>query len=169
MASAMFVRSDYTPDELEALAARIADKAHARRLCAIAAVLKGANRRAAASIGGMQRQTLRDWVERFNAEGPEGLISRKPPGRPTKLSPGQKRELIAILASPSVKLHYGVSRWRLADIASLIQSRYGVALNATSVGRMLRALEFTDDGEQWSPADGSSLSSVSQKWAPILG
>lgn len=153
MRAALYVRTDYTPEHLETLAASVADKAHARRLHAIRAVLQGASRREAATIGGMQRQTLRDWVQRFNAEGPDGLLSRKRSGRPAKLSPGQKLGLIAILTSPSAKQHYGVSCWRLADIASLVKQRYGVELNTISVSRMLRGLGFINNRVEWLPAE----------------
>jgi transposase len=154
MPTALFVRTDYTPEQLETMAASVANKAHARRLRAIGAVLRGASRSEAAAIGGMQRQTLRDWVQRFNAEGPEGLLSRKPSGRPAKLSPSQKRELIAILKTPAAKQLYGVQRWRLTDVTALVKNRYSVELNAISVSRMLRALGFIYNGAEWLPAEG---------------
>jgi transposase len=75
MGRAVAVRSDYTAGEVRRLAKRATDAAQARRLLAIAAVLDGASRTEAAKIGGMDRQTLRDWVIRFNDQGPDGLLT----------------------------------------------------------------------------------------------
>ena len=85
MGRAIAVRTDYTVDEVRGFARRAKDAAQARRLLAIAAVLDGASREDAARIGGMDRQTLRDWVIRFNALGPDGLINIPSPGVPPKL------------------------------------------------------------------------------------
>ena len=86
MGHAVAVRTDYTADKVRRLAKRVKDAAQARRLLAIAAVLDGASRTAAARIGGMDRQTLRDWVIRFNDQGPDGLINIPSPGLPPKLN-----------------------------------------------------------------------------------
>ena len=85
MGQAIAVRQDFTPAELRRLATRTKDVAQARRLLAIAAILDGALRAEAARIGGMDRQTLRDWVIRFNEQGPEGLTNMVSPGSPPKL------------------------------------------------------------------------------------
>ena len=82
MGQAIPLGNDYTADQLRRLARQTKDVAQARRLLAIAAVLDGASRAEAARIGGMDRQTLRDWVIRFNAHGPEGLINITSPGVP---------------------------------------------------------------------------------------
>src|SRR3974390_2177420 len=84
MGRAIAVRRDYTASEVRHLAKRAKDAAQARRLLAIAAVLEGTSRTEAAKIGGMDRQTLRDWVIRFNDQGPEGLINIPAPGLPPK-------------------------------------------------------------------------------------
>src|SRR5215510_12281421 len=85
MGQAIAVRTDYTASEVRRFAKRAKDAAQVRRLLAIAAVLDGASREDAAKIGGMDRQTLRDWVIRFNARGPEGLVNIPSPGVPPKL------------------------------------------------------------------------------------
>ena|SRR5690348_2147632 len=85
MGQAIPLRNDYTADQLRRLARQAKDVSQARRLLAIAAVLDGASRAEAARIGGMDRQTLRDWVIRFNARGPEGLLNIPSPGVPPKL------------------------------------------------------------------------------------
>jgi transposase len=97
MGRAIELRTDYTSAELRRLAKRGKDVAQTRRLLAIAAVLDGASRAEAAKAGGMDRQTLRDWVIRFNEQGPEGLISKPSPGAPGKLSAEHK----AFLATSS--------------------------------------------------------------------
>ena len=80
MPARVFLRTDFTADDLRKLAAKSSDAHQSRRLLSLAAVRDGMRRGDAARIGGMDRQTLRDWVHRFNAEGPEGLIDRKSPG-----------------------------------------------------------------------------------------
>src|SRR5438552_17945648 len=85
MGQAIPVRADYTVGEVRQFAKRTKDAAQARRLLAIAGVLDGASRENAAKIGGMDRQTLRGWVIRFNAQGPDGLINIPSPGVPPKL------------------------------------------------------------------------------------
>src|SRR5262245_54322754 len=91
MGHAIPVRADYTAGEVRRLAQRAKDAAQARRLLAIAAVLNGASREEAAKIGGMDRQTLRDWVIRFNEQGPDGLINIPSPGAPPKQAQGLSR------------------------------------------------------------------------------
>src|SRR5947209_17893030 len=86
MGHAIAVRTDYTAGEVRRFAQRAKDAAQARRLLAIAAVLEGASREEAAKIGGMDRQTLRDWVIRFNEQGADGLINIPSPGMPPKLN-----------------------------------------------------------------------------------
>src|SRR5512134_1390166 len=93
MVAVVRLRDDYSASDLRDLACKARDGAQARRLMALAAVVDGKSRAAAAAVGLMDRQTLRDWVVRFNAEGPEGLIDRTSPGRPPKLTPAQKQEL----------------------------------------------------------------------------
>src|SRR3979411_1351486 len=93
MSAAIALRADFEAEELRCLAGRVKDVHQARRLLALAAVYEGMDREEAARIGGMDRQTLRDWVHRFNEQGVEGLINAKSPGRPSKLSLEQKEEL----------------------------------------------------------------------------
>ena len=97
MGQAIAVRTDYTSGQLRQLAKRAKDAAQARRLLAIAAVLDGASREEAAKIGGMDRQTLRDWVIRFNEQGPDGLINVPSPGAPGKLNDEHKAFLARLV------------------------------------------------------------------------
>ena len=96
MGHAIPVRTDYTAGQVRRIAQRAKDAAQARRLLAIAAVLDGASREEAAKIGGMDRQTLRDWVIRFNEQGPDGLINIPSPGVPRKLNAMHKAFLARI-------------------------------------------------------------------------
>lgn len=83
MAASLVVRSDYSGSDLRAFARRSDDAQQVRRLLAMASILDGGRRSDAAKIGGVTLQIVRDWVIRFNAEGPDGLKSRKAPGRPS--------------------------------------------------------------------------------------
>ena len=90
MPSALSLRTDYSPAELRRLAKKTKDNNQSRRLLSLAAVLDGMNRTDAARIGGMDRQTLRDWVHRFNNQGPDGLCDVHAGGFEPRLSPGHE-------------------------------------------------------------------------------
>lgn len=139
------VRRDFTPDQLRDIADGMPDRSHARRLRAIAAIIAGKTRAEAASIGGMERQTLRDWVHRFNAEGPAGLKNLRPPGRPPKLTAAQQSELAAIVA----KRPEAHGRWRLADLVRIIRDRFGIDHDEVSVGRIMKKLGYAYNGAEW--------------------
>jgi transposase len=119
------------------------DTDQARRLLALAAVLDGQSRGAAARIGGMDRQTLRDWVHAYNAEGPNGLINATSPGRPPKLTKAQKEKLRPIIVAGPDPVKDGVVRWRCVDLKRVIKERFGVDLGEISVGRLLKELGFS--------------------------
>src|SRR6266545_386262 len=116
MGQAIAVRTDYTADEVRRVAKRAKDAAQARRLLAIAAVLDGASREEAAKIGGMDRQTLRDWVIRFNDQGPDGLINIPSPGVPPKLEAAHKAFIARIVEEGPIPAVHGVVRWRACDL-----------------------------------------------------
>src|SRR5258708_18077788 len=112
MGHAIPVRTDYAAGEVRRFAQRAKDAAQARRLLAIAAVLDGASREEAAKIGGMDRQTLRDWVIRFNEQGADGLINIPSPGMPPKLNARHKAFLAGIVAAAPIPAVHGVGRRR---------------------------------------------------------
>jgi transposase len=143
MSAAIGVRNDFEADELRWLARAVKDANQARRLLAIAAICDGMDREEAARIGGMDRQTLRDWVHRFNAQGPDGLINIKPPGRPSKLSPEQKEELCVLVEAGPDPLADGVARWRCVDLKRVLGQRFGVDLSEVRLGRVLKELGFS--------------------------
>ncbi len=135
-------RSDLTAGALRAAASRKRDGAAARRMLAIALVLEGSDRKTAAETCGMDRQTLRDWVHRYNAEGVRGLHDRKPPGPQPKLTAEQTAELAAwVEAGPDPDRH-GVVRWRRVDLRDELARRFGVRLHERSVGKLLARLGY---------------------------
>jgi transposase len=106
-------------------------------------VLEGVDRATAATTRGMDRQTLRDWVHRYNAEGIAGLVDRPRPGRPPRLSTQQVDELVEVVeVGPDVEAD-GVVRWRRVDLQGVIATRFGVALSERSVGRLLNGRGYT--------------------------
>jgi transposase len=137
------LRGDYTAEAVRTSATGARDAAQARRLLSIAAVYDGMNRMDAAKIGGMDRQTLRDWVHRFNAEGPDGLVNRKPAGAAPKLTLEQKRALAALVeAGPDLETD-GLVRWRRIDLKQVIRERFGADYHERSVSRLLHDLGFS--------------------------
>ena len=120
MGAGIELRWDYRPDDLRGLARRSKDANQSRRLLALAAVLDGHTRAEAAKMGGMDRQTLRDWVHRFNGSGPEGLIDRKAPGQAPKLSAEQKAQLAEVVEQGPIPSVHGVVRWHLKDLVGWV-------------------------------------------------
>jgi putative transposase len=137
------LRTDYDAADMRALARKARDANQVRRLLAIAAVYDGMNRRDAAAVGGMDRQSLRDWVYRFNEAGPEGLHDRKPPGAVAKLTAAERAVLAEIVEAGPDPDSDGVVRWRRIDLKEVIRDRFGVAYHERSVSRLLHDLGFS--------------------------
>jgi len=136
-------RQDFTAAELRAAASRAPDVGSALRMLALALVLEGKSRTAAATSCGMDRQTLRDWVHRYNAEGLAGLTDRPRSGRPPRLTAAQEAELSEIVETgPDLAIH-GVVRWRCVDLQKVIAERFGVDLAERTVAKLLKKLRFT--------------------------
>ena len=143
MGHAIPVRTDYTAGEVRRLAQRAKDAAQARRLLAIAAVLDGASREEAAKIGGMDRQTLRDWVIRFNEQGADGLINILSPGVPPKLNSRHKAFLAQIVEEGPIPAIHGVVRWRACDLIMRLYEEFGLAVSDDTIYRALKKLGFS--------------------------
>src|SRR2546422_11716617 len=143
MGHAIAVRTDYTADEVRRVAKRAKDAAQARRLLAIAAVLDGASREAAAKIGGMDRQTLRDWVIRFNEQGPDGLVNIPSPGVPPKLDDTHKAFLARIVEEGPIPAVHGVVRWRGCDLIMRVYGGDAVSGSDDTVYPALRGVGFS--------------------------
>jgi len=136
-------RTDYTSADLRALSGRCPDGAQVRRLLALALVLDGHSRTEAAALSGMDRQTLRDWVHRYNAEGVEGLKSRSSPGRAPALSEPQMAELRElVIQGPDPAIHK-VVRWRCVDLQAEVARRFSVEVHENTIGRWLHELGLT--------------------------
>ena len=113
------LRVDFDAPRLRAIARGAKDAAQTRRLLALAAVYDGARRTEAAAIGGVTLQIVRDWVMKFNAHGPDGLIARKAPGQPPKLTEAHRAALKAVIESGPTAAIDGVVRWRLVDLVPM--------------------------------------------------
>lgn len=135
-------RGERSPSVLRAAARRTGDAAQARRLLAIALVLEGSSRTEAARSAGMDRQTLRDWVIRYNAEGIAGLRDQPRSGRRPRLTPAQLAELSALVEAGPDAAQHGVVRWRRVDLRAEIAERFAVTLSERHVGRLLGRLGF---------------------------
>jgi transposase len=136
-------RTEHSADDLRAVASKCRDGAQVRRLLALAFVLDGHTRTDAADQAGMDRQTLRDWVHRYNAEGIAGLKSGHGPGKPPSLNLEQMAELKAmVLKGPDPEKH-GVVRWRCVDLCAEVARRYSVEVSKRTVGKWLRKMKLT--------------------------
>jgi transposase len=135
-------RLDRSAAELRRAAARSADAPAARRMLALAMVLEGCSREEAAERAGMDRQTLRDWVHRYNAEGLAGLSDRPHPGPKPRLSAEQMKAFEAIvLAGPDPAIDK-VVRWRRVDLQAVLKARFGIEIHERTVGKLLARLEL---------------------------
>jgi len=142
MSQAIGVRGDFKAGEVRRLAKRARDVGQARRLLAIAAVLDGASRAEAAKVGGMDRQTLRDWVIRFNEHGPDGLINLASPGAPSKLDGEHRGFLARIVDEGPIPAIHGVVRWRACDLIMRLHEEFGISVSDDTVYRALKDLGF---------------------------
>lgn len=137
------LRTDYNASELRKLASQSSNANQSRRFLSLAAVADGKSRTEAARIGGMDRQTLRDWVHRFNGEGPEGLIDRPCGGSTSRLNSDQLAELSDLVEAGPDPDTDGVVRWRRADLRDVIEARFDVKYHERHVGQILHKLGFS--------------------------
>ena len=128
--------------ELRRQARRSVDADQARRILAIALVLEGGSREAAARAAGAQRQTLRDWVIRYNAAGLEGLKDRPKPGRTPRLRGDNLKAFDQLVEKGPDIATDKVVRWRCADLKAVAKEQFGVSLSERSIGRVLGKLRF---------------------------
>jgi len=138
--AAIALRKDFDATGLRRLARGSKDSGQARRLLALAEIYDGGSRGDAARVGGVTLQSIRDWVVRFNSRGPEGLIDVKAPGPTPKLNAKQRRALKRMVETGPIPAIHGVVRWRLIDLVQWISDEFGVSLDETTVGRMLKAM-----------------------------
>src|SRR5580700_101925 len=134
------IRKDRTPAALRKLAKEETDARVTRRILAIANALSGMNRAEAASSAGMDRQTLRDWVIRYNAHGLAGLADRWNGGRPPMLDEAEAAELLEIVLNGPDPDKDGFCAFTRDDLVAIAKKRFGKSMHATSMGRLLRRL-----------------------------
>ena len=142
MGAAIELRADFDGATLRCLARKTKNANQSRRLLALAEIYDGGSRGDAARIGGVGLQIVRDWVMRFNARGPDGLIDGKAPGRQPKLDDDQRQALAAIVESGPTPSVHGVVRWRLSDLAQWLHEEFAVSLDETTVSRELKKLGY---------------------------
>ena len=136
------LRADFDASALRVIARQTKDGPQTRRLLALAAIYDGAARTEAARIGGVTLQIVRDWVVKFNAHGPEGLIDRKPPGPPSKLRDAPRAALVTRVDDGPIPAVHGVVRWRLVDLIQWIWEEFRISISKQTLSRELRALGY---------------------------
>jgi transposase len=142
MASAVVLREDFDGAGLRRLARLSVDANQVRRLLALAVIYDGGARRAAAEVGGVGLQTVRDWVLRFNANGPEGLLDGKAPGPRPVLGAEHKQALAEIIEQGPIPASHGVVRWRIVDLMQWLFDEFGVSVSKQTLSRDLRAMGY---------------------------
>ncbi len=142
MAAPIALRLDYCGDDLRARARRSRNAGQARRLLALAAIYDGASRTEAARIGGVTLQIVRDWVLRFNDQGPTGLIDRPAPGAAPKLDAEQRAALAKAVEDGPKPYLDGVVRWRICDLTQWVWEEFEVTMSEAAMSRTLKSLGF---------------------------
>jgi transposase len=142
MGRAIGLRGDFDGPTLRFLARKTKHANQSRRLLALAEIYDGGRRGDAARIGGVGLQIVRDWVVRFNARGPDGLVDGKAPGQRAKLNDAQRDALVEIVESGPIPAIHGVVRWRLIDLAQWLYEEFGVSLDETTIGRILKKRRY---------------------------
>jgi len=136
------LRADFDASHMRSSARKTKDAPQARRLLALAAIYDGASRTEAAKIGGVTLQIVRDWVMKFNAHGPDGLIDKKAPGPTPRLNADQRAALVQIIEDGPVPAIHGVVRWRLADLCQWIFEEFRITVSIQTLSREMRAMGY---------------------------
>lgn len=142
-AAVKITRTEHTAEALRGLAAKSKDGGQVRRLLALALILEGHRREVAAELAGMDRQTLPDWVHRYNAKGVAGLCSIRIGGRRPYLSDAQMAELKALTIKGPDPETDQVVRWRCIDLRAEVARRFTVTVSERTIGKWLRKLGLT--------------------------
>ncbi len=142
MGSPVSLRDDFDAAGVRLLARRTRDASQGRRLLALAAIYDGGSRGDAARMGSVGLQTVRDWVLRFNAAGPDGLVDGQAPGQTPRLNDAQRQALARIVEEGPIPAVHGVVRWRLVDLAQWVWEEFRVSISKQTLSRELRAMGF---------------------------
>jgi transposase len=113
-----------------------------RRLLVLAVIYDGGSRTAAAEVGGVTLQVVRDWVLRFNAHGPDGLVARKAPGQPSRLNDEHRAAPVAMVENGPIPAVHEVVRWRIIDLCQWLWEEYEISVSKQTLSRELRALGY---------------------------
>jgi transposase len=140
--TAIPLRADFDAASVRLVAKCSKDGAQARRLLALAAIYDGASRSEAAALGSVTLQVVRDWVLRFNAHGPAGLVDRKSPGKPSRLTAEHRMALVRAIEDGPVPAIHGVVRWRLIDLCQWLWEEFQVRIAKPTLSREVRALGY---------------------------
>ena len=136
------LRRDYDAAQLRRIARESEDADQVRRLLALAAIYDGSSRTQAAEVGGVTLQVVRDWVLRFNAEGPEGRIDRKAPGQPSRLDDEHRAALAEMVENGPLSAVHGVVRWRIIDLCQWVWDEFAITISQQTLSRELRAIGY---------------------------
>jgi transposase len=136
------LRGDFDAFAMRMCAKKSKNGGQTRRLLALAAIYDGASRTDAARVAGVTLQIVRDWVIRFNAWGPEGLVDRKAPGRPPRLSGEHLKALAEMIESGPAPAIHGVVRWRIVDLCAWIFEEFRISVSKQTLSRQLRAMGY---------------------------
>jgi transposase len=136
------LRGDFDAAAVRVAARMASGGGQARRLLALAAIYDGATRTEAAKLAGVTLQIVRDWVLKFNAHGPAGLIDRKAPGPTPRLDDRHRAALAAAIESGPVPAVHGVTRWRLVDLCQWLWEEFRVQVAEQTLSRELRAMGY---------------------------
>jgi transposase len=140
--TAIPLRGDFDAAALRSVAKKAKDAGQARRLLALAAIYEGAMRTEAAKIGDVTLQIVRDWVVKFNAHGPDGLIDRKAPGQPPKLNDAHRAALMKMIEEGPTPAIHGVVRWRIVDLCQWVFEEFRIAVAEQTMSRELRKMGY---------------------------
>ena len=136
------LRLDHNAADLRRMAREGEDADQVRRLLALAVIYDGGSRTQAAEVGGVTLQVVRDWVLRFNAHGPEGLIDRKAPGQPSLLDDEHRAALAAMVENGPIPAVHGVVRWRIVDLCQRVWEEFEISVSKQTLSRELRAMGY---------------------------
>ena len=142
MSPPVSLRRDFDAPGLRRLARNSEDANQARRLLALATIYAGGTRTQAAEVGGVGLQIVRDWVVRFNAAGPTGLIDKKAPGQPPLLKAAHRRALARMVEDGPIPAVHGVVRWRLVDLVQRVWEEFRIVVSETTMGRVLNEMGY---------------------------
>ena len=111
-------------------------------VCGAGGDLRGGEPDRCRRIGGVTLQIVWDWVLKFNAHGPDGLIDRKAPGQPSRLNDAHRAALADVIESGPTPAVHGVVRWRLVDLCQWLWERFQVSIAPQTLSRELRGLGY---------------------------